>query len=83
MKIPESLIALLRCPETHQSLALADAGTLLNLNQRIATSSVNNCGGNPVEAEIEAGLIREDQLRLYPIKDGFPLMLIEEAIDLK
>lgn len=33
-------------------------------------------------AGLEGALIREDALRAYPIRDGFPILLIAEAIDL-
>jgi uncharacterized protein YbaR (Trm112 family) len=82
MKIPESLVALLRCPENHQGLALADPDTLLELNKNIARNQVSNRGGAIVESEIEAGLIRADGKRLYPVREGFPIMLLDEAIDL-
>ncbi len=82
MKIPDSLINILRCPENHQSLALAEPDTILELNQRIAANQLSNHGGSRVEAVIEAGLVREDRKRLYPVIDGFPVMLVDEAIDL-
>jgi len=82
MKIPESLVTILRCPENHQPLTQADPDTLLELNKNIARKQISNRGGAIVEAEIEAGLIREDRQRLYPIRDGFPIMLVDEAIDL-
>ncbi len=83
MNIPESLIAVLRCPESHQPLAQAKANTLLELNQRISSSQISNRGGELIKTEIEAGLVREDGKRLYPIIDGFPVMLADEAIDLE
>ncbi len=82
MKIPDSLITALRCPENHQALALAAPDTLLALNKRITAKQINNRAGTLVEAEIEAGLVREDLKRLYPVIDGFPVMLVDEAIDL-
>ncbi len=82
MKIPESLLAILRCPENHQTLSPADADTLLGLNNKIVLNQLSNRGGALVETEIEAGLIREDRKRLYPVRGGFPIMLLDEAIDL-
>ena len=82
MKIPDSLIKILRCPENHQSLSMAEPDTLLELNQRIAANQLKNHGGTLVEAVIEAGLVREDRKRLYPVIDGFPVMLVDEAIDM-
>jgi len=82
MKVPESLVAILRCPENHQPLVLADSDTLLELNKKIALNQVSNRGGAVVETAIEAGLIRTDRQRLYPVRQGFPIMLVDEAIDL-
>jgi len=76
------LISVLRCPENHQPLTLAEPDTLHQLNQRIAKQQLSNRGGSLIEAEIEAGLIREDHKCLYPVINGFPVMLLDEAIDL-
>ena len=83
MKVPESLIALLRCPETHQALSPADPDTLKKVNEGIASQQLSNHGGELLDTEIEEGLMREDGKRLYPIRDGFPVMLIDESIDLE
>ena len=81
--ISKTLLAVLRCPETRQPLTLADEVTLARLNQAIEGGAIKNCSGDPVTAPIEAALIREDQQRLYLITDGFPIMLIDESIDLE
>ncbi len=64
------LLAQLRCPESRQPLALADEATLARLREAAG------------DAELEGALIREDGTRAYPIRDGFPILLIAEAIDL-
>lgn len=76
------MIALLRCPENHQNLVLADPETLLKLNKSIARKQLSNRCGKLIEDQIEAGLVREDRQLLYPVKKGFPVMLLDEAIDL-
>jgi|SoiMethySBSTD1v2_1073268.scaffolds.fasta_scaffold2163987_2 uncharacterized protein YbaR (Trm112 family) len=76
--ISPTLLELLRCPETHQTLSLA-ASTLLS---RVTSEKLCNRAGQPVDAPLEAGLLREDGAVLYPIRDGIPIMLIDESIPL-
>ena len=61
---------------------MADEVTLERLNQAIERGEVNNVAGDPVTDPIGAALIRDDRQRLYLISDGFPVMLIDESIDL-
>ena len=70
MSLSEELISRLRCPETRQTLSLADDATL----EKIRASS---------NGEIEAALIREDGRRAYPVRGGFPILLLDEAIELE
>lgn len=83
MKISPDLINILRCPESQQELTMADAELLSKLNRGIDQKQLKNHAGELVEEPLEAGLIRSDRQRLYPIKDGFPIMLIDETIDLE
>jgi uncharacterized protein YbaR (Trm112 family) len=77
------LLEILVCPETKQTLKLADAGTLERVNQAVATGGLKNQGGNRVKDRIEEGLVREDGNVLYPVKDDIPVMLLDEAIRLE
>lgn len=82
LDLSKTLLAILRCPETRQPLTLADDVTLERLNQSIAAGEIKNVAGEAVTEAIGAALIRDDQQRLYLISDGFPIMLIDESIDL-
>lgn len=80
--VDQELLDILVCPETKQSLRLADANTLDRLNSAIAQGTVSNRGGDSVTDRIGEALIREDDAILYPIRDDIPIMLVDEAIPL-
>ncbi len=76
----DSLLQLLVCPETHQPLQKASQELLTSLNEAVANQSLKTRSGMLVSETLEAGLVRDDQKLLYPIRQGIPLMLIHEAI---
>lgn len=78
--IDKELLAILACPETHQPLAQADGAFLERVNARIAAGGMKNVGGTAVDEPLEAGLVREDGKIVYPIKDGIPVLLVDEGI---
>ena len=80
--IDQELLDILVCPETKQPVRLADQDLLTLLNAAINAGDVADRGGSAVESEVEEGLVREDGLLLYPIRDDIPIMLIDEAIPL-
>jgi uncharacterized protein YbaR (Trm112 family) len=74
------LLNILCCPETHQKIALADAALLQRVNDQIAQNKLTNRAGKPVKEKLEEALVREDGKVLYPVRQGVPVMLIDEAI---
>ena len=80
--IKPELLSILCCPETHQALTPGDPATLDSLNRRIATGRVHNRAGRIVEDKVEDILIREDRRIAYPIRDGIPVLLIDEGLPL-
>jgi len=76
------LLGILCCPETHQSLKLAESSVVENLNQQIRDGQLHNRGGQAVKERIDGGLVRADGQFLYPIRQDIPIMLIDEAIPL-
>jgi uncharacterized protein len=80
--INAELLKIMCCPETHQPLTMADAGTVERLNQRIQSGELRNRGDQPVNDKIDGGLIRQDGKFLYPIRNNIPVMLIDEAIQI-
>ena len=76
------LLKILCCPETHETLTLADALRIDRLNQQIAAGQLRNRAGQPVTEKLDGGLIRADRRFLYPIRQDIPVLLIDEAIPL-
>jgi uncharacterized protein len=78
--IDSELLQILCCPETHQEVRLAEPSLIVELNHQIAAGALKNRGGQPVTEKIAGGLIRADGQFLYPIRQGIPVMLVDEAI---
>ena len=74
------LLDILVCPETRTPLRMAGDDLLTVLNRAIEGGTVRNRGGELLTDPVTAGLVREDGAVLYPIRDGIPIMLIDEAV---
>ncbi len=74
------LLKILVCPETKQTLKLADAQVLQRVNLAVGRGNLRNRGGRRVKEEFQEGLVREDGKVLYPVREGIPVMLLDEAI---
>jgi uncharacterized protein YbaR (Trm112 family) len=80
--VDPDLLAILVCPENREPLAEADAELVARVNAEIAAGGRRNVGGDEVTDALEAGLVRADGKRLYPIRDGIPVLLVEEGLEL-
>jgi len=78
--IDKKLLSILTCPTDHSPLHLAGDQLIARVNRAIAAGRVKNQAGRPVERPIEGGLLRADKTLLYPILDGIPVLLADEAI---
>ena len=83
MDINDKLLEILVCPEDKSSLTRADEAILKTLNDKISKNQLKKRSGELVSEELEGGLIRADGRYLYPVKHGIPIMLVEEAIEIK
>jgi uncharacterized protein YbaR (Trm112 family) len=76
------LLSILCCPETRQALSFAPEDAIRAINQRIARGQIRNRAGQAISEELESGLVRTDQLYLYPIRNRIPILLVDEGISL-
>lgn len=84
MALPDWLMDMLVCPERKDlRLRWVEGDGLAALNRRIAGGGARNRKGEAVVGPIREGLLREDGLVLYPVREGIPVLLVEEGIPLE
>ncbi|MEO7932291.1 MAG: hypothetical protein ABIT76_03935 [Chthoniobacterales bacterium] len=77
------LIQILRCPITMQLVREATPEEISDCNRRIVAGEIRKTSGEPRSDSIQTGLLREDGAVLFPIENGIPVMLAEEALVLR
>jgi uncharacterized protein YbaR (Trm112 family) len=80
--VDSELISILVCPETGQTVKLAEPALIERLNAAIDAGELRTRGGAPVSKHLQEGVVREDGKVLYPVEDGIPVMLSEDSIEL-
>ena len=81
--IDQQLLDILACPETREAVSLADEALVASLNRKIEAGQLVNRAGDKVTEPIDGGLVRKDGRYLYAIRDGIPIMLVEQGIPLE
>jgi len=75
------LLSILVCPETRAPVRPAGPELLEVVNKSIEGGQLENRGGSLVSEVLTEALVREDGAVLYPVRDGIPVMLIDESVD--
>lgn len=83
MSLDKRLLDILCCPESKQPVSLLGARQLDALNRALAAGGLKRLDDSSVETPLEAGLITADGQRVYRIDDGIPVMLVDQAIDVR
>ncbi|MCA9099905.1 MAG: hypothetical protein R3C10_12465 [Pirellulales bacterium] len=80
--ISDDLLAIIVCPETRMKLRLAESELVGRVNDAIKRGAVHRRAGQLVGEPVDALLIREDNQVVYPVRDGIPVLLVDDAIAL-
>ncbi len=76
---PEAL-AILCCPEDHSALTPASESLISEINRAIRRGELRNRAGRLIENTFGGALARAGGDLIYPIIDGIPVLVREEAI---
>jgi uncharacterized protein YbaR (Trm112 family) len=81
--IEPKLVAVLRCPKTGQRLEVAENTLVQRVNAAIQKGQLRDHQEQRIGEAIGGGLVTSDGMRLYPIRNQIPTMIVDESIPLQ
>lgn len=75
----KELLDLLCCPESGQPLQPAPDDLIVRLHASLKAGTLKNRAGNAPDP-FEAALVTLDGSRIYPVRDGIPVLLVSEVL---
>lgn len=79
----KKLLDIVCCPLTQLPLEILDGERLSRLNAAIAAGTLQNRSSQPVTEAFPAALVTRDGRLAYPVRDGIPILLEDESVDLQ
>ena len=80
MAIDKRLLEILCCPTSKAPLRLLSRRQLDALNAEIGQGNARTIEGRPLAGPLREALITSDGKLIYPVDDGIPVLLSQEAV---